>query len=120
MEPCPLEHHAERARAEIHARIGLTTVGLTIGLKPTLIEDMCKTCSVVGCRNVPPTAGISFHSFPKDPETRRLWLVALKRDRWEPKASSCACSAHFTKEDYEYDPGIALRMGMKPFSRLLK
>ncbi|KAL1425225.1 hypothetical protein MTO96_019377 [Rhipicephalus appendiculatus] len=81
---------------------------------------MCTSCAVLGCGNVPPMPGISFHLFPKDPKTRRLWLAALKRDRWEPRVSSCVCSAHFTKEDYQHDPDIALRMGMKPFSRLLK
>ncbi|XP_037524185.1 peroxynitrite isomerase THAP4 [Rhipicephalus sanguineus] len=81
---------------------------------------MCPTCSVIGCSNVPPMPGISFHSFPKDPRRRRLWVIALKRDRWEPRGSNQVCSAHFTVEDYVHDPSIALRMGMKPFSRLLK
>lgn len=51
---------------------------------------------------------------------RKLWVLAIKRDRWQPTSSSRLCSAHFTNEDYVHDPSIAERLGMKPFSRLLK
>ncbi|KAH6925028.1 hypothetical protein HPB50_027180 [Hyalomma asiaticum] len=69
---------------------------------------------------MPPTPGISFHAFPRDPKIRKLWVLAIKRDRWQPTSSSRLCSAHFTNEDYVHDPSIAERLGMKPFSRLLK
>ncbi|XP_075531925.1 uncharacterized protein LOC142564686 isoform X2 [Dermacentor variabilis] len=81
---------------------------------------MCTTCSAVGCRNMPPMPGVSFHTFPKCPKLRRLWVLAMKRDCWQPTPSSRLCSAHFRDEDYVHDPSIALRMGFEPFSKLLK
>ncbi|XP_065307556.2 THAP domain-containing protein 1 A-like isoform X2 [Dermacentor albipictus] len=81
---------------------------------------MCTTCSAVGCRNMPPMPGVSFHTFPKCPKLRRLWVLAMKRDCWQPTPSSRLCSAHFRDEDYVHDPSIALRMGFQPFTKLLK
>lgn len=81
---------------------------------------MCTTCSAVGCRNMPPMPGVSFHTFPKSPKLRRLWVLAMKRDCWQPTPSSRLCSAHFRNEDYVHDPSIALRMGIEPFTKLLK
>ncbi|KAH7933952.1 hypothetical protein HPB49_019431 [Dermacentor silvarum] len=69
---------------------------------------------------MPPMPGVSFHTFPKSPKLRRLWVLAMKRDCWQPTPSSRLCSAHFRNEDYVHDPSIALRMGIEPFTKLLK
>lgn len=53
------------------------------------------------CRNTTYTPGISMHTFPKDPVTRRKWLAFVLRHRVDfseekvkPKSTSL-CSAHF-------------------------
>ncbi|XP_069482763.1 THAP domain-containing protein 8-like [Ambystoma mexicanum] len=46
---------------------------------------------------------VTFHKFPKDPELRQRWVLALQRnngkgDHWQPTAYSSLCSLHFTEE----------------------
>ncbi|KAK8765451.1 hypothetical protein V5799_031941 [Amblyomma americanum] len=41
-----------------------------------------------------------FH-FPRDPKRKLLWLVRIKRDKWQPTKSSCVCSAHFEDKSFE-------------------
>ena len=40
-------------------------------------------------------SGVAFYVFPADKERRRLWVRAVSRDKWEPKASDRICSRHF-------------------------
>ena len=44
--------------------------------------------------------GISLHRFPRDPEMREKWIIAIKR---EDKISSFSvvCSLHFRPKDFE-------------------
>ncbi len=62
-------------------------------------------CCVVGCNNsqyrdIP--RGVKFHSFPKDEDRKRQWVVAVNRvdpkkrfSLWHPKPSDVICSEHF-------------------------
>ncbi len=42
---------------------------------------------------------LSFHTFPSDAETRRKWLVAIRRDNFKVTPHTRVCSRHFKKED---------------------
>ncbi len=58
--------------------------------------------------------GINFHTFPKDPVRRDLWVRAVKRAvpgkpgaLWQPKSHHLVCSEHFAggkKSDDEKSP----------------
>ncbi|XP_037295087.1 uncharacterized protein LOC115456290 isoform X2 [Manduca sexta] len=54
-------------------------------------------CSVIGCksRSERKIENITFHSFPRDPETRHTWIQATGRSNWEPKKYDSICSRHF-------------------------
>ncbi|CAL9683874.1 unnamed protein product [Knipowitschia caucasica] len=62
-------------------------------------------CSVPGCscgaRKQP---YLSFHAFPTDPDRRRQWIQAVRRDEGPlftiKTGSTFVCSRHFTPEDY--------------------
>ncbi|XP_078530521.1 THAP domain-containing protein 5-like [Lissotriton helveticus] len=46
---------------------------------------------------------VTFHKFPKDPELRRRWVLAVQHntkhgDLWQPSSYSALCSLHFTEE----------------------
>ena len=47
------------------------------------------------------------HTFPKDHNLAKRWLIAIRRDKWTPTASSVVCHTHFTDNDYRQyrDPG---------------
>ena len=54
---------------------------------------------------VPKCTGTGGFSFPKDPELRKKWQVAIKRTTekkkiWEPSKYSVVCELHFNKEDF--------------------
>ena len=41
------------------------------------------------------------HRFPtRDRELRKLWMAAVKREKWTPTPSSVVRKNHFTEEDY--------------------
>ncbi|XP_063849708.1 uncharacterized protein LOC135093958 [Scylla paramamosain] len=40
------------------------------------------------------------HQFPQEAGMRKLWEVAIKREKWSPTAASRVCHKHFTGEDY--------------------
>ncbi len=80
-----------------------------------------KYCCAVGCHNstyrdVP--RGIKFHAFPKDPERRRRWEIAVNRENpdkslWRARATHVLCSEHFAggkksdkKDSVSYIPSI--------------
>lgn len=57
-------------------------------------------CSVPRCSNNS-RKGWRLFRFPADPERRRLWTAQMKRENWEPRKSSCVCSAHFVESSFE-------------------
>ena len=65
-------------------------------------------CCVPGCtgdRRYPPENGIRlFHKFPSDPELRRKWTAAIRREEREGEFAvsdtTVVCSDHFLLEDY--------------------
>nr|XP_037288828.1 uncharacterized protein LOC119181689 [Rhipicephalus microplus] len=48
-------------------------------------------CCVPQCTNHSRN-GYRMFRFPKDPKRRLLWLVKIKRDKWQPTDRSCLCS----------------------------
>ena len=52
-----------------------------------------------GC-SVPKCSNKGGHTYPSDPELRKKWIIAVKRDKWTPTKNSVVCKNHFTKEDY--------------------
>ncbi|XP_060917346.1 uncharacterized protein ftr97 isoform X2 [Labrus mixtus] len=44
-------------------------------------------------------SALSFHTFPKDFETRRKWISAIRRDHFAVSPHTRVCSRHFTNED---------------------
>ncbi|XP_077513504.1 uncharacterized protein LOC144124592 [Amblyomma americanum] len=77
-------------------------------------------CVAVGCSNTHSVPGISLHRFPKCDKLRKLWVLALKRDRWEPSKASVLCSAHFKPEDFVRDIDVAASLPCRQLKRLLK
>ncbi|XP_039286978.1 peroxynitrite isomerase THAP4 isoform X2 [Nilaparvata lugens] len=66
---------------------------------------MVKSCCAYGCtnsfrKNVDAKNKISFHHFPKDPETRKKWILATKWKNFNPNEHTYICSVHFKFEDY--------------------
>ena len=69
-------------------------------------------CSAIGCtqRDTPESReeGISFHMFPLHEETRRAWIIAVRRKDWEPTRSTFLCSKHFRESDCRDSTSIRL------------
>ncbi|XP_075557876.1 peroxynitrite isomerase THAP4-like [Dermacentor variabilis] len=76
-------------------------------------------CVAVGCSNTYSTLGTSFHMFPRDQQVRKLWVLAVRRENWQPTRSSMLCSAHFKKDDFVYNPSLTVEMPYK-MKRVLK
>ena len=61
-------------------------------------------CCVPMCTNRrKKTPDLSFHLFPRKPETFRKWIVAIRRDEGQSfrvTANTVVCGAHFKDEDY--------------------
>ena len=66
-----------------------------------------KHCSIFGCIKKHSKGGdTSFHAFPKDPDIRSQWILATRRQNWNPPKSAWVCSDHFNKNDFvEMFPG---------------
>lgn len=47
---------------------------------------------------------LSFHTFPSNEETRRRWIVAIRRENIKISSHTRVCSRHFLKEDLR-EPG---------------
>ncbi|KAJ8359657.1 hypothetical protein SKAU_G00161820 [Synaphobranchus kaupii] len=66
---------------------------------------MPQTCAAFGCTNrrIKQTKdrGITFHKFPKDPDRRRAWVVAVRRKDFEPIDTTVLCSCHFEADDFD-------------------
>ncbi|KAF4096068.1 hypothetical protein G5714_023671 [Onychostoma macrolepis] len=58
------------------------------------VIDRCRTLASSKYNGV-----LSFHTFPLDAETRRKWLVAIRRDNFKVTPHTRVCSRHFKKED---------------------
>ncbi|XP_077498711.1 uncharacterized protein LOC144109787 isoform X2 [Amblyomma americanum] len=72
------------------------------------------SCCVPGCRSRTPgqEPGVTFHTFPKDPEQRRQWTEAVRpgqRD-WEPAKWTCVCSKHFLPEHFDRMSPLVVRI----------
>ena len=61
-------------------------------------------CCVPQCSNRQNTSpGLSFHTFPSDPDRRKRWLVAIRPDEgpsFKVTSSTVVCSSHFLVADY--------------------
>ncbi|CAH1967536.1 unnamed protein product [Acanthoscelides obtectus] len=44
---------------------------------------------------------MKFHRIPTDPNMRKLWLHAIRRENFTPSTTTVICEKHFTPEDYE-------------------
>ena len=61
---------------------------------------MPKSCAVYECSATSENEkNRSFHQFPKDPKLRQAWIARIRRDGYNPSASSYVCSFHFSEED---------------------
>ena len=38
--------------------------------------------------------------FPTDPERKRQWVAAIRREGWQPNEHSRICQEHFITEEY--------------------
>ena len=58
-------------------------------------------CCVPECKNTG-----TGHRFPKDPDMRKRWILAIKRldpttkKPWQPSKTSVVCKNHFVEDDY--------------------
>ncbi len=43
---------------------------------------------------------VSFHLFPKNAEIKKKWIIAMRRDHFQPSNSAVVCSDHFTPESF--------------------
>ena len=67
-----------------------------VGQKLRVWCRMSSSCSAIGCTNCYKKGSeIKFYRFPKNPERRRLWVRAMRRDFWKPNVHSRLCSTHF-------------------------
>ncbi|CAH1982674.1 unnamed protein product [Acanthoscelides obtectus] len=63
---------------------------------------MVESCSAVNCCNSPrKVVKMKFHRIPTDPNMRKLWLHAIRRENFTPSTTRVICEKHFTPEDYE-------------------
>ena len=57
---------------------------------------MLKECCAVGCNNLCEKGnGLSFYTFPTDPDRRSKWIAAVNRKEWYPTEHTVICSEHF-------------------------
>ena len=64
---------------------------------------MVQHCVVPLCKNNAKNKGISFFSFPREENIRKMWLVKIGRDERKNAAVSVSmrvCSAHFLSTDF--------------------
>ncbi|CAH1993452.1 unnamed protein product [Acanthoscelides obtectus] len=63
---------------------------------------MVESCSAVNCCNRRrKDVKMKFHRIPRDPNMRKLWLNAIRRENFTPSTTTVICEKHFTPEDYE-------------------
>lgn len=74
------------------------------------------SCAIACCNNSDKNCKnttISFHRFPTDEATKKIWLNACKRADDFPLANSRVCSEHFHDSDFERDLKAEL-LNLKP------
>ncbi|XP_026486061.2 THAP domain-containing protein 2-like [Vanessa tameamea] len=75
-------------------------------------------CAVTMCKNTSTKIsknkdGITFHRFPRDPDRRCLWEIAVNReDEWSASAFSAVCSEHFDIKDFYITEGGLRRLSV--------
>ena len=62
---------------------------------------MPSSCCAIGCtKRLTKSSGVKMFRFPSDPVQRRLWVRAIKREKWQPNAYSRVCSDHFISGEF--------------------
>jgi hypothetical protein len=70
-------------------------------------------CAAFGCNNQARKGnGLSFFSFPKDSNLRKVWTHYCKRWNFVPGPSHRLCSAHFSKDSFAQDPLTMAELGV--------
>ncbi|CAH1993829.1 unnamed protein product [Acanthoscelides obtectus] len=63
---------------------------------------MVESCSAVNCCNRRrKDVKMKFERIPTDPNMRKLWLHAIRRENFTPSTTTVICKKHFTSGDYE-------------------
>lgn len=63
---------------------------------------MVVSCSAYGCTvRFQKGKNIKFHRFPTDLNMKKKWLIAMKRNNFQPSKVAVICSNHFKESDYE-------------------
>ena len=71
----------------------------------------------MGLCSVPQCPGTGGFKFPRDPELRKKWQIAIRRQgprkklNWEPSETSTVCHAHFAKEDFKVPKTSVVQIG---------
>ncbi|CAH2007073.1 unnamed protein product [Acanthoscelides obtectus] len=62
---------------------------------------MVESCSAVNCcKRRRKDVKMKFHRIPTDPNMK-LWLHAIRREKFTLSTTTVICEKHFTPEDYE-------------------
>nr|CAD7424290.1 unnamed protein product [Timema monikensis] len=65
---------------------------------------MVASCSAYNCQERYVKGGdITFHSFPKNEELKRKWVLLTRRQNFIPTQASKLCSKHFTSDCFDND-----------------
>ena len=73
----------------------------------------------MGLCSVPQCPGKGGFKFPRNPEIRKKWQVAIRREgpgkklNWEPSDTATVCHAHFTEDDYRVPKVSTVQIGGK-------
>ncbi|KAH1006881.1 hypothetical protein HUJ05_007572 [Dendroctonus ponderosae] len=70
------------------------------------------SCVSCGCSLTPKhkTCGVTFHSFPKDPNRRTKWIQFVNKFEFIPKRSSVLCSHHFADDCFDRSSKLQVRL----------
>ena len=80
-----------------------TLLALTSAIGSDLFQEKVKSCSAYGCTNRFSKNGIPFHIFPlKDKSLLRKWIVATRREHFQPTFNSYLCDKHFVPPDSNF------------------
>lgn len=75
-------------------------------------------CAALNC-TVKSGQGLSLYLFPKDAKLRKIWVLKLKRDGFEPSQYTKLCEHHFEKDQFVVNPDVAATVGFQPKSKML-
>ncbi|KAK5644926.1 hypothetical protein RI129_006226 [Pyrocoelia pectoralis] len=69
------------------------------------------SCAACGCSKTPKnkSAGITFHTFPKDSDTRTAWTNFVNKPEWVP-GTSYLCSQHFVENCFDRTSKMKVRL----------